>query len=341
MKNNFLDKLSEILINDFWHMVGHKSELEDNDSFFKLILNNKEIVVFNDNGIITAFDNICPHRGTKILRATNGKSPITCPYHSWTYKNGELKIPNKKKYTDCDIDSADINKLDICFCGDFIFVGLEPKMSLDRQLSGLSSVLETISYDISNRLDFDSYEFDSIFPIAIENALEAEHLPSVHKNSLARLKLQEGEYSFLGNNSFWQSPIGNKKIDRDLEKIKENFDISTTFSGYRNYLIFPFAMLSSTYGYSYSLQNFLPGKNNKTYFNSRFFSSKTKNNAVAMDPFFKGGIEINKQIFREDAEICSFVLNESWSFDDPKYSKGIDARIKEFRKNCKSILMKV
>ena len=338
MENNFLDEISEIMINDFWHLVGHKSELKDNHSFIKLKLNSKEIVIFNDNATLVAFDNLCPHRGARILSGKNGISPITCPYHSWTYTNGELKIPSKKKFTDCDIDSADINKLDIDFCGDFIFAGFKPKMSLKEQLSGLKSTLEGISHDISERLDFNSYKFDSIFPVAIENALESEHVPTVHKNSLSRLKLQDGEYSFFGKNSAWHTAVGNEKIDKNLRKVLENFDISSQYPGYRNYLIFPFAMLSSTYGYSYSLQNFHPGKNDKTYFSNRFFSSKVKENSDFMDFFFEESVKINRQIFREDAEVCSRVPSESWSLEAPKYSRGIDDRIKEYRKTCKLIL---
>jgi len=338
MEKNVLDEMSEILINDFWHLVAHKSELKENQDFIKLKLSSKEIVVFNDNGVLVAFDNLCPHRGTRILSGTNGKSPITCPYHSWTYKNGELKIPNKKKFIDCDINTADINKLDIDFCGEFIFVCFKPKISLKEQLAGMESSLEVISSDISERLNFTSYKFDSVFPVAIENALESEHVPTVHKDSLSGLKLQDGEYSFLGKNSAWHTTVGNDRINKNLQAISENFDISSQYQGYRNYLIFPFAMLSSTYGYSYSLQNFHPTKDGKTYFSSRFFSTKIKKNSNVMDFFFRESIEINRQIFEEDAKICSRVPSESWSIDDLKYSREIDCRIKEYRKAYRLIL---
>ena len=87
--------LSERLVNDFWHLVGHKSEVSNNQDFIKLKLHNREVVVSNDNRNLVAFDNICPHRGTRIFTETHGTESITCPYHGWTYRDGQLKIPKE------------------------------------------------------------------------------------------------------------------------------------------------------------------------------------------------------------------------------------------------------
>lgn len=333
--------LSERLVSDFWHLVGHKSEVSNNQDFIKLKLHNREIVVSNDNGNLVAFDNICPHRGTRIFTETHGTKSITCPYHAWTYRDGQLKIPNKKMFKDCDIDSADINKLNLEFCGDFIFVGINPKTSLTSQLSDLKHILEDISFNISTRLDFDSCSFECVFTIAIENALESEHVAIVHKDTLASLKLQKGDYKFFGDNSVWTTTIGNEKIDNGLKKISKNFNIVSQHQGYQNILIYPFAMLSSTYGYSYSLQNFFPGGDNITNFNSRYYPSHVNEGSNSfMEFFFKEGVKMNKNIFKEDADICACVPQESWSIEMPKYSRDIDDRLRVYRSTLKLILKK-
>jgi len=337
---NSIKILSERLVNDFWHLVGHKSEVLNNQDFIKFKLHNREIVVSNDNGNLVAFDNICPHRGARIFIETHGTKSITCPYHAWTYANGQLRIPNKKAFKNCDIDSADINKFKLEFCGDFIFIGINPKASLINQLSDLKPVLEDISFNISTRLDFDSYSFECIFPIAIENALESEHVEIIHKNTLSGLKLQqEGEANFFGDNISWKAIVGNEKTNNNLQKISKNFNIISQYQGYQTHFIHPFAMISSTYGYSYSMQNFFPGDNNVTNFNSRYYPSHVKEGSESiMEFFYNEGVKMNGKIFKEDADICARVSQESWSIEMPKYSRDIDDRLRFYRGTLKLIL---
>ena len=40
--------LSKILVDNYWHLVGHKSELMNDKDYIKLDLLNRNIVVFND-----------------------------------------------------------------------------------------------------------------------------------------------------------------------------------------------------------------------------------------------------------------------------------------------------
>ena len=330
--------LAQKLVVDYWHLVGHKSEVANDKDYFKLNLLDKEIVVVNDDGDIFAFDNICPHRGTRIFNQTLGNQAISCPYHGWTYRGGKLRIPKKEEFIDCGINNADINKLTIQYCGDFIFVGFKPKKTLNEQLGSLEPILEKISNDIITRLDFDYYNFECDWPIAIENALESDHITKVHKKTLNQLNPKSHDYLFYGYNSVWKALIQNAKINKGLQKIKHNFYINNPYQGYINFLVFPFTMLSSTYGYSYSLQNFLPSvSKNKTNFYSRLLNVKSNNNALVKH-LMNSTIELNHKIFKEDAEICSLVSTNYWNVKPLKFAKDSDQRINKFRQCCSLIL---
>ncbi len=331
-------KLAIKLTNDFWHLVGHKNEVLNNKDYFKLAVLDKEIVVVNDNDNIFAFDNICPHRGTRIFNKVFGNQSISCPYHGWTYRNGELKIPQKQEFINCNIDDVDINKLQIQYCAGFIFVGFKPKKTLNEQLGNLKPILEKISNDITARLDFDYYDFECDWPIAIENALESDHITKVHEKTLGRLNLEPSNYLFYGQNSVWKALIQSTKINKDLQKIKHNFYTNSPYQGYINFLVFPFTMLSSTYGYSYSLQNFLPSiLNNKINFYSRLLATKS-NNSVLVKHLMDSTVELNHKIFKEDAEICSLVSTNYWNVKPLKFAKDSDQRINKFRQCCSLIL---
>jgi len=69
--------LSKILVDNYWNLVGHKSGLMSDKDYIKLDLLNRNIVVFNDDGELLAFDNICPHRGTKFFSEDSGNTVST------------------------------------------------------------------------------------------------------------------------------------------------------------------------------------------------------------------------------------------------------------------------
>ena len=76
-----------------WQMVGHDSEVVNNNDFVTAWVGEEAVVVTRDNqGKIHVFLNSCTHRGVKICRAEKGKAKtFTCPYHGWTFRNsGEL-----------------------------------------------------------------------------------------------------------------------------------------------------------------------------------------------------------------------------------------------------------
>jgi phenylpropionate dioxygenase-like ring-hydroxylating dioxygenase large terminal subunit len=57
----------ENLIDDYWHLGAHQSDLAKEGDFIKFQLMTRTVVLYNDGADIIAFDNICPHRGTKFF----------------------------------------------------------------------------------------------------------------------------------------------------------------------------------------------------------------------------------------------------------------------------------
>lgn len=48
-------------------------------------LQGREIVVFNDSGVLYAVKNSCPHKGVPLDRGTVDATILTCPGHSWRF----------------------------------------------------------------------------------------------------------------------------------------------------------------------------------------------------------------------------------------------------------------
>jgi phenylpropionate dioxygenase-like ring-hydroxylating dioxygenase large terminal subunit len=256
-------QFDKFLMNSYWHLICHRKELPGNGDFIKFKTIIGDVVVFNDFGSIKVFDNKCAHRGADIYGENFGSKPATCKYHGWTYINGNIVVPNPQDFEGCQLSLAKLNLYETEWCGDFMFFSVAPADDLYKQLDGAAEILENISFNINSSIDINQYSYECYWPIAIENALEPYHISLVHPESLALLGLEMGENNFFGGNSIWRSRIGNGRIEKQLTSIKKFFEIDYSYDGYMSLYIFPFSMISSTFGFSYSLQNFFPLTENK------------------------------------------------------------------------------
>ncbi len=326
------------LLNNYWHLICHKNELLNDGDYLRFDTPISDIVLFNDLGNIIAFDNKCPHRGTHLFKNDFGNQLASCPYHRWAYRNSRIVIPDKHRFVDCNIENAALNKYQIEMCGDFVFLGINPIHSLLNQLENTFEILKNISYSIEKRIDFNRYNFDCYWAIALENALEPYHVPFVHPKTLGILDLEEGKNIFGTHNSIWLAPIGNLKMKKQFVSMSKFYNISHQYQGYMSIYLFPFTTLNSTFGYSYGLQHFFPSAElkNQAKFTSRILSSKvakTEYNEF-LEPFFKQYALSVREVFKEDHEICKVIPYDSWSMEPLKYASELEIKINHFRQMC-------
>ena len=329
------------LFTHYWHLVGHRQELANPNVFVKFDTPLGDLVVFNDEGTLIAFDNKCPHRGARIYAQDFGQQPYACGYHGWSYRNGEVIIPNPAQFAACTTGKPVLNTYHLDWCGDFLFVGITPLTSLAEQLGGLVQTLEDISFNIASRADFNRYAFECAWPIAIENALEPYHIPLIHTQTLATLGLAEGENIFDGCNSVWHAPVTNTRIAKQLVGLKRLFNIDYQREEYLSIFLFPFSMISSTFGYSYSLQNYFPGRDlSQTYFTSRLYSvpAASDNAKKMVEPFLTSSAKVNRQVFEEDHAVCKTVAPDAWTMDPLPFASTLESKIVHFREQCRAFV---
>lgn len=326
------------LIENYWHLAAHKSELSEFQSYVKLTTAKSDVVIYNDYGDIIVFDNKCPHRGANFITEKAGCNKLVCPYHAWTYQKGKLHIPRQKEFTNCDVSQAKLNNFNIAYCGDFIFFSEKPLSSLNDQLGDFFNEMLEISLQISARYEFDNYLFACDWKIAVENALEPYHINMIHQETLAKLKLGAGENTFSGVNSKWIAPVNN--ISKGTERLLKLFNTGDRGRNYEFFYLFPFSMLSGTYGLSWSLQNFFPKDASSNYFNSRLFGVRPKGelDESIMQSLYASIAQMNKKVFEEDHAVCSGISAKTWSASAPTYYSDVEIKMIRFREICKSVI---
>lgn len=317
-----------------WHLVAHRSELLADRDYVRLSWVLGDLAVFNDKGSIVAFDNLCPHRGARIFREVGGNAPAVCAYHGWSYRGGRLRIPKPQSYHPCDLAAARLNEMSVAWCGNFLFVAVAPAEELEAQLGGTWPVLEGISRDIDRRRDVNAYAYECPWRVAVENALEPDHVQMVHPETLGQLQLTEARNAYSGRNSVLSAEIGNARTARMLRSMRRLFDIGHQREDYLAVHVFPFAFVTSTFGYSYALQNFMPARDPcRTHFSSRLLTSRLASQAAsqATEAFFASVAEINRQVFAEDHEVCRHV-NAEFALDDPaRIFSATEDKVRHFR----------
>lgn len=330
--------ISDDLVRSYWHPIAHKSELANDRDFVRFNIKDFEVVVINDKGNYVAFDNLCPHRGARFFTEDSGNKIVKCLYHGWSYSFGKVNVAGVKNFQGCDIASARLNEFQLKEHGEFLFFAIEPVMTLQEQLgTEVWTLLAKIGSDIDCCADFNRYPFECDWTIALENALEPYHIPLIHTETLAALKLGVGKNEFYGENSIWYSPVEDEKVEKRLKSLGRFYAVNDPFQGYMSIFIFPFSMISSTYGYSYSIQNFFPAlTTDQTFFTSRLYPAKNSEPKYKemTSAFVESSAQVNRKIFDEDHQICKRISAKSWSTSAPKFTSSLEQKLLHFRESC-------
>lgn len=153
------------------------------------------LVVRGDDGRVSAFFNVCRHRGTRVeqLPCGSGKKAFVCPYHSWSYaRDGHLMgIPHEDGFTGIDKSQRGLVRVPAGEAAGLVFVrasraASEANAQLDARafLGPLAEDLEGFGLPTSHVYDVRSYTKEMNWKLAFDIFLEAYHLRTAHKDSI-------------------------------------------------------------------------------------------------------------------------------------------------------------
>lgn len=57
-----------------------------------VVVDNREIGLFNVDGTIYALDNTCPHSGAALTEGWVDSETVTCPWHAWSFRLSDGKM---------------------------------------------------------------------------------------------------------------------------------------------------------------------------------------------------------------------------------------------------------
>ena len=97
-----LAREQEEIFSRCWIYVGHDSEVPEPGDFSTREVAGRPLIFCRDEaGVVRAFLNSCPHRGSQVCREDAGRAKrFTCFYHGWTFSNAGdlLALPDEDAY---------------------------------------------------------------------------------------------------------------------------------------------------------------------------------------------------------------------------------------------------
>ena len=182
---------NERLFPESWVFVGLAHEMPNPGDVVPVTVAGQPILLVRGHGgEITAFHNVCRHRGTTLVaEACHVDQVLTCPYHAWAYGlDGRLRAtPHFDGYgshTPSAFDPTNFGLVSVRSFQwhDWLFVNLDGKaMPFEQYVTPLEQRLRDIEFDkVTPLATLDFGTVNANWKLLMENFMEPYHVAFVH-----------------------------------------------------------------------------------------------------------------------------------------------------------------
>jgi p-cumate 2,3-dioxygenase alpha subunit len=177
-----------------WLYLGHESEIPNAGDFRTRALAGRPLLMCRgDDGVVRAFLNVCPHRGTVVCRERQGNAKsFTCFYHSWTFRlDGErMPLPNDEAYSEGARPNPKASGLKLVprqanYRG-FIFISFDGAAPpIEEYLAGARAYLDAVADQGEDGMEVIAgtqlYAARGNWKLLVENTIDFLHTVPVHQ----------------------------------------------------------------------------------------------------------------------------------------------------------------
>jgi phenylpropionate dioxygenase-like ring-hydroxylating dioxygenase large terminal subunit len=182
----------ETIFTKVWNFIGRADRIPKPGDYFTLEFVGIPLIVVRDaTGAVRAFANTCRHRGALVAQGEGNCRAFKCPYHSWVYGlSGELlAAPEMDETKGFDPGNYGLIPVRLETWAGFLFVNFDDEAPpLSVHLGDLPEVLASHRMEDMVCVRRKEYDLACNWKIYVENAMEAYHVPTVHRSTLQRQK---------------------------------------------------------------------------------------------------------------------------------------------------------
>lgn len=281
--NEWLDREQVDLFGKSWVFVGTSADFASSGDYMAVQAGAFPLFILRlKEGTLSAFHNICRHRGTTLLegKGNTGKS-IICPYHRWSYAlDGRLKgAPDMAAcFPDLERKSLSLKPAAIGLFKGLVFANADANANFEEWISPIADLAWPHilnAKDVSEAASL-TYDIKCNWKVFIENAIDGYHLAYLHEKTLEGPKQDENIWEQQGQHLLWYATEdadlrhslpakARKEYKRFLTKPLKDV-AGKSFAGV--YHLFPSTIITST-PYTFSVSNLFALSPSRTILTTR------------------------------------------------------------------------
>jgi phenylpropionate dioxygenase-like ring-hydroxylating dioxygenase large terminal subunit len=180
----------ERIFTRYWQFVGRAEQLAAPGDYFCYQGPGGPVILLRDaGGEIRAYANSCRHRGSQLLAGSGNCKRIVCPYHSWSYGFDGRLVGAPGMQGVRGFEPADFPLLEMAAdtWDGFVFIHYGPDpLPLAKQLGNLPRTFAAHRCGDMRLVGTLEFDIAANWKLLAENALEAYHTGSVHRDTLGQ-----------------------------------------------------------------------------------------------------------------------------------------------------------
>ncbi|MBV6523051.1 MAG: 3-phenylpropionate/cinnamic acid dioxygenase subunit alpha [Gemmatimonadaceae bacterium] len=205
-----LDEEIEQLFRRRWMWVGRSDELPNAGDYLLFEKFGESVVVTRTKrGGVTAFYNVCRHRGTRMCGEPRGtfSETIQCPYHAWTYSASDGRLigaPHMNEVEGFSRDDFGLHAASVHEWEGWIFVSLSRQpIAFEDAMAPVLTTFSRFNLAALRRVERRTYDIRANWKLILQNYNECLHCPTIHPELSRVLPYTSGandlfEGEFLG-----------------------------------------------------------------------------------------------------------------------------------------------
>jgi len=167
-----------------WLVAGHIDRIRAKGDYFLFKVGAESIIIIrSDESTISAFYNVCRHRGSLICTAPEGKVlRLTCGYHAWSYGLDGALLAARLMPADFSKRENGLHRCHVRVFYGFIFINLSDQepVDFDASFADLSPFLDFHGFADAKIAYSKSYPTSANWKLIVENFVECYHCAPAH-----------------------------------------------------------------------------------------------------------------------------------------------------------------
>lgn len=167
-----------------WQLVGAASAVAEPGGYLATTLAGYQLFAQRGaDGVLRAFENMCPHRGAQLLPVGSGScDQLRCPYHGWLFAaDGRLEdTPWFDEPSPFDLQTLGLSQISVAEWRGLLFVAFEPQHTLVDQLGDIPAEAAAAPMEEFALHATRSFTEDVNWKVYLDQFNEFYHTPAVH-----------------------------------------------------------------------------------------------------------------------------------------------------------------